>query len=340
MCYNLVKELNEINTKEGLSLEATARKDLLAYLENAIQLECDVLEQNTIIDSFTQKSLSNKPTIITLQKPAKPQMQYGYVEKGKAGGTAAVVGGIAGIIFMIFCMTSINNGSTQGIITFLFLIIIGICIWFIVQGSKMLSEYNEIKQKNEAIVNHNAKVQRDYENECSRIDSANQSSRNNYAANYPIWEKSHQEGLAYMSKPLQETKDVLFGLYKKDYIYSKYHNLPALTSIYEYMVTGRCDELSGPHGAYNLYEDEVRKDMVISQLNTIIDNLEQIKQNQFMLYQRVKGIQNEMTSINAEIRQISGYTYQVAQFSALNAYYSALTARNTELTIAYHLLNG
>ena len=87
-------------------------------------------------------------------------------------------------------------------------------------------------------------------------------------------------------KHLKKSKALLSSFYNnKELIYPKYHNLPALTSIYEYLVTGRCDELTGPHGAYNLYEDEVRKDTVISQLNLVIDNLEKIKQNQYMLYQ-------------------------------------------------------
>lgn len=129
-------------------------------------------------------------------------------------------------------------------------------------------------------------------------------------------------------------------MYKKDYIYEKYHNLPAMTSIYEYLLTGRCDELSGPHGAYNLYEDEVRKDTVISQLNTVIANLEQIKQNQYMLYQQVKTVQSELMQINNEIRQVKGYTVSIAQFTALNAYYAELTARNTGIAAAYHIMNG
>ena len=57
----------------------------------------------------------------------------------------------------------------------------------------------------------------------------------------------------------------------------------------------------GPHGAYNMYEDEMRKDTVISQLNTVIANLEQIKQNQYMLYQQVKAIQNTASEIGNEL---------------------------------------
>lgn len=121
-------------------------------------------------------------------------------------------------------------------------------------------------------------------------------------------------------------------------MYPKYQNLPALTSIYEYFITGRCEELTGPHGAYNMYEDEMRKDTVISQLSTVIANLEQIKQNQYMLYQQVKTIQKTASVIGNELAQIRGYTAALTELSAMNAYYNAVSARNSRIMTAYHLL--
>lgn len=140
-----------------------------------------------------------------------------------------------------------------------------------------------------------------------------------------------------MSQSIDATKELLAQLYARDVIYPKYRNLPALTSICEYFVTGRCTELAGANGAYNLYEDEVRKDAVISQLNIVIENLEQIKQNQYMLYQQVKTIQENTSTIVSEMKQIKGYTVQIAQLTALNAYYAALNERNTRITMYYHL---
>ena len=154
------------------------------------------------------------------------------------------------------------------------------------------------------------------------------------------WTESGKENDIVLQKPLDSTKSLLSKLYANDFIYAKYQNLPALTSIYEYLLTGRCDELAGAHGAYNLYEDEVRKDTVISQLSTVIDNLEQIKQNQYMLYQQSKLIKNETAAINYELQQIKGYTINLTELTALNTYYSALTARNSEISAAFHLLNG
>ena len=39
--------------------------------------------------------------------------------------------------------------------------------------------------------------------------------------------------------------------------------MTAMCTMYEYFVTGRCDKLSGADGAYNLYETEVRQNIII-----------------------------------------------------------------------------
>ena len=77
----------------------------------------------------------------------------------------------------------------------------------------------------------------------------------------------------------------------------------------------------------------MRKDTVISQLNTVIQNLEQIKQNQYMLYQQVKSINANTQAIATELRQIKGHTLHIAAASSLIAYYAALTEHNTRITM-------
>lgn len=136
---------------------------------------------------------------------------------------------------------------------------------------------------------------------------------------------------------IDETKTLLEKLYNKNIIYPKYCTLPALTSIYEYFMTGRCTELTGPHGAYNLYEDEVRKDMIINRLDTVIENLEQIRNNQYMLYQQVKSIKENSDAMVSELQQIKGYSITIAELTALNAYYAARTERNTRISMYYDL---
>lgn len=63
------------------------------------------------------------------------------------------------------------------------------------------------------------------------------------------WEKNNDAAHSILEEPLEKSRRLLKQFYNIGKIYPKYHNLPALTSIYEYFITGRCDELTGPHGA-------------------------------------------------------------------------------------------
>lgn len=83
-------------------------------------------------------------------------------------------------------------------------------------------------------------------------------------------------------------KDALEQVYSVDVIFPKYRNLVAVTTIYEYLASGRCDTLEGADGAYNLYEMELRQNIIIGQLSSVLDSLEQIKNSQFTLYSELE----------------------------------------------------
>ncbi|MBE5778815.1 MAG: hypothetical protein E7331_05725 [Clostridiales bacterium] len=140
-------------------------------------------------------------------------------------------------------------------------------------------------------------------------------------------------------KPYQESQALLEKLYASDVIFPKYRNLPALTSISEYLITGRCDSLTGPHGAYNLYEEEIRQNTVIAQLNVVIRNLEQIKQNQYLLYEQVSQINRVAQGVYSELRQIKNYSASIAASSALTAYYAGRNERHNRISMYCDLLD-
>ena len=179
-----------------------------------------------------------------------------------------------------------------------------------------------------------------YDEQLSKVQKRNAEINDVFRRNLTDWQNSASKNRTTLETRLSQTKELLEKLYALDHIYPKYRNLPALTSIYEYFITGRCSSLIGPHGAYNMFEDEVRKDIIISQLNTVIENLDQIKRNQYMLYEQVTQIQRNTLAIEQELKQVKGLTVSLVQLSSLTAYYAAVTARNTEITAAYHILNG
>lgn len=150
-------------------------------------------------------------------------------------------------------------------------------------------------------------------------------------------------------KTVEETLKELFKcrneLYSYNIVFEKYRNIVALSTFYEYLMAGRCETLDGVNGAYNIYENELR-------LNTIITKLDEIKENQFVIYNKLRDIDNSLSTLNNTMQKavssldtiskntsdmnvyldnISKNTAVIAHNSAVTAYYSKV---NAELTNA------
>jgi len=162
-----------------------------------------------------------------------------------------------------------------------------------------------------------------------------------------------------LDKEIAETEELLkktFAarneLYAYDIIFGKYRDAVALSSFYEYLMSGRCTSLEGADGAYNIYENEIRLNRIVSQLDTVIASLEDIKQNQYMMYQElsminaslsrmnstmdkalasIQGIEANTASMNEYMEHISKNSDVIAHNTAVTAYYSKV---NAELTNA------
>lgn len=158
--------------------------------------------------------------------------------------------------------------------------------------------------------------------------------------------------IAEVEELLKKTFAARNELYAYDIIFGKYRDAVALSSFYEYLMSGRCTSLIGADGAYNIYESEIRMNRVISQLDTVISSLEEIKQNQYMMYQEMRSINASLQSLNttmdkaltsiqgieANTTSMNGYMEHISQNSDVIAHNTAVTAYyskvNAELTNA------
>ena len=150
-----------------------------------------------------------------------------------------------------------------------------------------------------------------------------------------------------LSEPLAQTRQVLEKLYTSDVIFPKYKNMVAICTIYEYFAAGRCTTLVGADGAYNLYESELRQNLIIGKLDTIISQLEEIKQNQYILYTELKKTNSITSSIYRDIKnilnsveQIGDTVQNIAHSSYITSYCAQVTAQNTEALKYITLING
>ena len=305
-----------IATKMNGGVWHMENQELLQFMKDAIGVETDLATQEQIMRRGCAEIRKRMPQLQLKSLPEAPTIQ----EASKAIGFV-LLGVGSGIALMLSGMAEYGDGLLYALLVGAMLIVPGIII--LVRAFTRNARVREERRAHQRLVDQvkeqNERAQQDYDAAIRRCD---------YAAR--AFAEAAEVHIA-------ATKDVLEKLYNKGAIYRKYCTLPALTCIYEYFVTERCTELTGPHGAYNLYEDELRKDTVISQLNTVIENLEQIRHNQYMLYQQVKSINENTNTIVSELQQIKGYTIKLTQLTALNAYYAALNERNTRVTMYYHL---
>lgn len=128
---------------------------------------------------------------------------------------------------------------------------------------------------------------------------------------------------------IQQTQDLLSKIYSEGVIHPKYRNFVAVAQIYEYIDTGRCTELEGPDGAYNLFEHELRLNTIITKLDDIIWQLDRLNNTMNMLVSAIHATNNILSGISSALDRIEANT-------ALTAYNTQCVAYNTGLGYRYN----
>lgn len=127
---------------------------------------------------------------------------------------------------------------------------------------------------------------------------------------------------------LNGTQALLNKVYSANIIHPKYRHFVAVSQIYEYFETGRCTELEGPHGAYNLYESELRLNTIIDKLDIIIQKLNAFNATMGMVVSAINYSNRMLSDISSSLNRIEANT-------ALTAYNTQCIAFNTELSSRY-----
>lgn len=193
---------------------------------------------------------------------------------------------------------------------------------------------NKVEQQNKQIekikneLNGNIKRVLDFKNDKNILDldiisnvSDTDKKRFDLAKNGYIF---IEENIDEVEKNLVELYKLKNNLLSLNIIFPKYNNLVAWSTIYEYYITGRVQDLTGPNGAYNLYENEVRSNLIISKLDNISDKLDTIKDNQYTLYTVMTDIKNDLSSLNKKMDEELTLSTITAFNSSKMAYYTKI----------------
>ena len=137
-------------------------------------------------------------------------------------------------------------------------------------------------------------------------------------------------------------------LYSYGIIYKKYQTLEACTAIFEYLESGRCSELTGPHGAYNKFEAEVTLGNVITELKSINISVRAVIENQIELQSVTRNIAENVNDMYNDIRELCSSTRdlqnkfdEIANNTKISAFSSTVLATQVKdwSRESYKLLN-
>ena len=128
---------------------------------------------------------------------------------------------------------------------------------------------------------------------------------------------------------INETEKLLNTVYSKNIIHPKYRNFIAVAQIYEYFDTGRCDELGGANGAYNLFEQELRQNIIIDKLDKIIVQLEELNRTMSAICGAISYTNSLLNGISSTLSSINANT-------AYTAYNTQCIAYNTKIANQYY----
>lgn len=289
-----------------------------AYVRNIRNLEVSCYQQELLLRELENKPNDINDEITALERitdeiPTKPLSVVSSVIIEVIASLfgsliGAVIGFICGLLVRIIVVFFV---SSSGWLTFLIGgTIIGYIIALILFLSDLKKAVKEAQDEKKAYPEKLKEVERQKQNREEKIEQ-----KKNQLASIPsLISKSEQE--------LKQTRELLKKYYDIGIIYPKYWGMVPICQIYEYLESGRCFSLFGPDGAYNLYESEVRSNLIISKLDDVIDKLDDLGAGQQMLA-------NIIRDSNRKIDRLSQSFERIEENTAMNTYYSSITAENT-----------
>jgi len=115
-----------------------------------------------------------------------------------------------------------------------------------------------------------------------------------------------QQDIDALNNFLVMTKKKLRDMYAQNVLHRNYQKWVAAATIYEYFDVGRCYELKGPDGAYNLYEQELLAHKILDSLAAINAS---IRQHGYSITESQRYIRSQLSECNRKVDQIVVNTY-------------------------------
>ena len=301
-----------------------AEVDLKAYTTKAMELEVAIYTQKKLMDAHKdviREQHPVEPRKKEVAKPETPKRRPNMVNTNSPGGFGLFVALM--IIMGIFGLICLFSGEMI-LLSLIGIVVGGIGVKIAVEMVQESKEHDAqeaiIEQEYRAAQAKYPELLKAYEAEVAAANAAYSEAMVVYNNDVMVYNSDSASVMEQHKATLSTLEQALEMLYDENVIFPKYRNMVAIITINEYLMSGRCFELEGPNGAYNLYEMELRQNIIIGQLATVIDNLEQIRNNQFSLYRELVHTNDTVNQIIYELRDLRKTT-------KLSAYFAGVTAK-------------
>ena len=301
-------------------------ENLLQYLAGTLSIELDLFVQKKAIEELTRhyNSLDARERIHVPQR-GKPQISIINCMI-VAGIVCGIVAGLIGLIHewshadgffyyiaaIIAALIYATGGLLAGAVVF------GSLIWLIlrIRENKILEQklQSDIAKYDIAVKEQNARI---------KLENAKKDAL--------------AKEIASLRTCYTQSRNYLDKVYSCDVIDPEYRNIYAVSSFYGYLKKGRThglqfDQKTGDQGAYNIYENERRLDLIITNTDEILRRLDQVIQNQHELAVGLENASRQVKSLCSNVTQqlntISGSVEVIERCQSIIAYNSECNARN------------
>lgn len=311
-------------TEKGVNMD---KQKLIEYLERVVELEKQVYLQERAIAKLDNR-ISSLGIVKEIEEPKKYKFSFGdlyYSFSGPLFGMIwipALCAAISVIVIPLILTLFVKKQDVQnpGMI-FTWSAVIGAIagliisiVWIII---RVRDEVEVKKSEEESFVRYN---------EAKHFDALR-------VKNELAQKKVLLNERTILYNRYQHTQDTLRKYYDIGVIYGKYqYDFVAVASFLDYLKSGMCQTLEervSRDGAYNIYEELCRLDKIIYKLDEVINHLEEIKANQWTIYNAVQEGNRISEQLVDATNRLAAASEQTAINSGIAAENSAIAAYNS-----------
>lgn len=187
-----------------------------------------------------------------------------------------------------FTITRVINSKKSFILKFLAIVFIvnTFQLFLIIDVIRVISAKISNGREKEAAREYNKKLDEDYAREMERYREEKEEFDKDKTIRVARYEKEVEDDKKEKDK-YEEYASISSKAYEKVLehvdIHDKYKDIVPICQFIKYLESGRCKALTGTHGCYNEYEEELRKNLIHDNLENIDESLPFIKLNQQVL---------------------------------------------------------